>query len=183
MLSTDSAMEEYVILVNEKNETVGVAEKIEAHAKGLLHRAFSVFILNSDNELLLQQRAMTKYHSPGLWSNTCCGHPRPGEHAPSSARRRLMAEMGLDCALADIGSFIYRAEVGKGLVENECDHVFIGYSDDQPRLNQQEAMDWKWISFAALEKELQDNHEQYTFWLNTIIQKHLRSFTLPVEWY
>lgn len=182
MLSTDSATEEYVILVNAGNEPVGVEEKIEAHTKGLLHRAFSIFIFNSNNELLLQRRAMTKYHSPGLWSNSCCGHPRPEEPVIAAARRRLRTEMGLNCALDEIGSFLYRAEVGQDLVENEYDHVLIGRSDDRPTINSEEAMDWKLMSFASLEENLRDHPENYTFWLNAIINSHLHSFTPPIKW-
>lgn len=176
-------MEEYVVLVNENDETLGVAEKIMAHRNGLLHRAFSIFIFNSKNELLLQRRALTKYHSPGLWSNTCCGHPRPGEELINAAHRRLIAEMGLDCPLEEIGSFIYRAEVGSGLVENESDHVIVGYSDNSPVVNLREAMDWRWMTFTALKNDLRDRPENYTFWLSTIIGVHLNTFTGPLVWH
>jgi len=176
-------MEDYVILVNAQNEILGVKEKIKAHKKGLLHRAFSVFIFNSRNELLLQRRALTKYHSSGLWSNTCCGHPLPEEYITMGGQRRLTAEMGLNCALEEIGSFIYRAEVDHGLVENEYDHVLIGYSEEQPTLNPEEAVDWKWTSFAILEKELRERPKAYTFWLNVIIGSHIKSFTSPIKWH
>lgn len=182
-MTTNLSHGEYVVLVNTQNETLGVEEKIKAHKKGLLHRAFSVFILNSHNELLLQQRAPTKYHSSGLWSNTCCGHPRPEEPVVTGARRRLMTEMGLDCTLEEIGSFVYRAEIDHRLVENEYDHVLIGYSDEQPTINPEEAVDWKWMSFAMLEKELRQRPEDYTFWFNIIIGSHIQSFIPPIKWH
>ena len=162
-----------LILVNDNNEAVGVGEKLQIHQDGLLHRAFSVFILNSKKELLLQRRALQKYHSAGLWSNTCCGHPRPGEQIVSAARRRLKTEMGLDCQLREIGSFIYRAEVGNGLVEHEFDHILTGQSQMDPILNPAEAIGWRWIRFNTLEADIYEHPQVYTRWLKIIITREL----------
>ena len=162
-----------LILVNDNNEAVGVGEKLQIHQDGLLHRAFSVFILNADKELLLQRRALAKYHSAGLWSNTCCGHPRPGEQVVSAARRRLKTEMGLDCRLKEIGSLIYRAEVGNGLVEHEFDHILIGQADLDPILNPAEAIGWQWMGLKTLEAGLRDSPQVYTRWLKIIIGSQL----------
>jgi isopentenyl-diphosphate Delta-isomerase len=166
-------MVDQLILVNENNEAIGVGEKLQIHQDGLLHRAFSVFILNADKELLLQRRALEKYHSAGLWSNTCCGHPRPGEQLISAARRRLKTEMGLNCRLREIGSLIYRAKVGNGLVEHEFDHLLIGQSEVDPILNPAEAIAWQWIGLKALEADLQDRPQVYTCWLKIIISSAL----------
>lgn len=165
-----------MILVNEKDEAVGVGEKFQTHRDGLLHRAFSIFILNSRGELLLQRRALGKYHSPGLWSNTCCGHPRPGEQIRGAARRRLKAEMGLDCRLTEFGRCIYRAGVGDGLFEYEFDHLLIGHSDLDPALNREEAIGWKRTDFATLVKELSERPEDFTCWLRIIIETQLHKF-------
>ena len=169
-------MEDQVILVNEKDEGVGIGEKITTHQQGLLHRAFSVFIFNSKGELLLQRRAFHKYHSPGLWSNTCCGHPQPAEVLMEAAQRRLKTEMGLTCPLKEIGSFIYRADVGDGLVEHEYDHLLIGNSDQNPSLNLEEAVDSKWVRIEPLKRELGERREHYTCWLKVILDSHLGKF-------
>lgn len=162
-------MEDQLILVNESDEVLGIGEKLETHQLGFLHRAFSIFIFNSQRKLLLQRRALNKYHSSGLWSNTCCGHPRPGEHLMFAAQRRLKIEMGLDCSLERVGSFIYRADVGNGLIEHELDHVFIGHSDLKPTLNADEAIGWKWIDLATLDQELRNHPQDFTCWLRLII--------------
>src|SRR6266404_1505817 len=175
---TKKTMEDQLILVNENDERVGIGEKLNIHREGLLHRAFSIFILNSHGELLLQRRALNKYHSPGLWSNTCCGHPRPGEQVMIAARRRLKAEMGLDCQLKRVGSFIYRADVGVGLVEHEFDHLLIGHSDLEPTLNLKEAIGWKRAHFATLEREVSDHPEDFTCWLRVIMDTQLHKFDL-----
>jgi isopentenyl-diphosphate delta-isomerase len=169
-------MEDQLILVNENDEMVGVGEKLRVHREGLLHRAFSIFILNSRGELLMQRRALCKYHSAGLWSNTCCGHPRPGEQVVAAAERRLKAEMGLDCQLEEFGSFIYRADVGDGLVENEFDHLLLGRSDLDPSLNMQEATGWKRVHFAALGTELNNRPEDFTCWFRLIVDTQLHKF-------
>jgi isopentenyl-diphosphate delta-isomerase len=171
-------MEDQVILVNEKDEMVGVGEKLKIHQAGLLHRAFSIFIVNARGELLLQRRALSKYHSPGLWSNTCCGHPRPGEQVMAAAQRRLKAEMGLDCRLEVVGSFIYLADVGDGLVEHEFDHLLVGHSDLEPTLNCYEAIRWKRVHFATLRRELGDRPEDFTCWLRVIIDTQLHKFPI-----
>ena len=121
---------EYVVLVNESDDEIGFMEKMEAHEKAILHRAFSVFLFNSRNEFLLQRRALEKYHSPGLWTNSCCSHPRRNESAIDAAKRRLMEEIGMQCDIREIFSFLYKADVGQGLTEHEFDHVFVGFTDD-----------------------------------------------------
>jgi isopentenyl-diphosphate delta-isomerase len=165
-------MKDHLILVNERDEMIGVGDKLKIHRNGLLHRAFSIFIFNSQGELLLQQRARNKYHSAGLWSNTCCGHPHPGEEITFAAKRRLKTEMGLTCQLTGVGSLIYRADVGDHLVEYEFDHLFIGYSDLEPTLNLNEADASKRISFAALAMEVKDHPGDFTCWLRVIIDTH-----------
>lgn len=169
-------MKDQLVLVNENDEMVGVGEKLLVHRKGLLHRAFSIFVLNSHGELLLQRRALTKYHSAGLWSNTCCGHPRPGEQVIIAAQQRLKTEMGLDCQLKEIGSFIYCAEVGVDLIEYELDHLLIGYSDLDPILNLNEAIDWKRSSFEVLIWELSKHPGAFTFWLKAILDTQCHLF-------
>lgn len=156
----------YVILVNENDEQVGVMEKLLAHQKGLLHRAFSVFIVNSHNQLLLQQRALTKYHSPGLWTNACCSHPAPGETTLKAARKRLVEEMGFDCPLFEIDAFQYRTDFDNGLVEHEFDHVLIGTYDGDIIVNPEEVADYKWISFKDLDNLLVTEKEKFTFWFH-----------------
>jgi isopentenyl-diphosphate delta-isomerase len=162
---------EKVILVNDLNEVIGEKEKIQAHIEGALHRAFSVFLFNSDSELLLQKRAGTKYHSKGLWSNTCCGHPRPGEDTKDGAHRRLREEMGIDCQLGEIFSFTYRVVLDNHLVEHEFDHVFIGIFDGEPILNKEEGEDWMWIDLKSLKQGLANNPNTYSFWLRACIDR------------
>ncbi|MBB2149143.1 isopentenyl-diphosphate Delta-isomerase [Pedobacter sp. LMG 31462] len=157
--------EEMVILVDEHDHPIGTMPKLEAHIAGKFHRAFSVFIFNNRGELLLQQRALDKYHSGGKWTNTCCSHPRPGELTAAAAKRRLQEEMGMDCQLNPIFTFSYRAEVENGLIENEFDHVFFGNSDVLPVPNPAEVAAYKYISMEALELSLTDKNEAYTEWL------------------
>ena len=164
---------ETVVLVDEQDREVGLAEKLEAHRTGVLHRAFSVFVLNSRGELLLQRRAAGKYHSPGRWSNTCCGHPRPGEPLAAAARRRLREEMGFDCELERLGGFVYRAEVGGGLLEHEYDHLFIGRHDADPAPDPAEASEWRWISPAAALSEAQALPEVFTPWFALALRELL----------
>ncbi|RMA58461.1 isopentenyl-diphosphate Delta-isomerase [Ulvibacter antarcticus] len=168
--------EEQVILVNEKDEQVGLMPKQEAHEKALLHRAFSVFIFNDKNELMLQQRAVHKYHSPGLWTNTCCSHQRDGESSLNAGKRRLMEEMGFTTKLKETTSFIYKAPFDNGLTEHEFDHILVGKYNAIPSINPDEVASWKWISIEALEKDLVENSESYTVWFKIIFdkfQKHL----------
>lgn len=159
---TDAA--ETVVLVDEHDAEVGLAPKLQAHVDGALHRAFSVFVLNSRGEVLLQRRADGKYHSGGLWTNTCCGHPRPGEPVAAAARRRLREEMGFDCALTLAGEFVYRAEVGAALVEHEYDHVFAGRHDADPRPDAAEVSEWRWMAPAAALADARAHPERYTPW-------------------
>jgi isopentenyl-diphosphate delta-isomerase len=155
---------EEVILVDAFDNAIGVMEKLEAHQKGLLHRAFSVFIFNEQGELLLQRRALTKYHSPGLWTNTCCSHPRPNEETITAANRRLKEEMGLETPLTYKTSFTYRAEFDNHLIEHEYDHVFIGKSNSDPNVNSDEVDSFKWINMAELKKQLKTKPEDFTAW-------------------
>ena len=158
-------LEERVILVDTNDRQIGTAEKLAAHQLGQLHRAFSIFILNAQGQLLLQKRAQHKYHSGGLWTNTCCSHPRPDESLAIATQRRLLEEMGMTCELTELFSFIYRAELDQGLTEYEFDHVFLGYSDRPPVLNPEEAEDWQWIDLQKLQADIRDRPEAYTYWL------------------
>ena len=164
-------MEEQVILVNEKDEPIGLMGKMEAHEKGLLHRAFSVFIFNSKQEVLLQQRAACKYHSPNLWTNTCCSHPRAGETNQQAGERRLQEEMGLQVPLQEVFSFIYKAPFDNGLTEHEYDHVLVGYSDAQPQINPEEVASWKWLSLEAIKEDILQAPERYTAWFKIIFEE------------
>lgn len=164
-------MSEMLVLVDEQDSPIGEMEKLEAHQKGLLHRACSVFIFNAKGELMLQQRAAGKYHSALLWTNTCCTHPRPNEAPIDTAHRRLKEEMGFDCPLEYIGAMTYRTEFANGLIEHEYDHLFKGAYDGEPVLNPDEAADWKWISIADLGRELKEHPENYTYWLNVAFNR------------
>ena len=161
-----------VILVNEKDEPVGVMEKIEAHKRGgTLHRAFSILVFNKKGELMLQLRSKKKYHAGGLWTNTVCSHPRPGETTEEAAKRRLMEEMGFTTELKEVGSFIYRADVGNGLTEYEYDHVFVGFYEGLPKPNPEEADGWKWMDFEAVVRDVKKNPEHYTPWFRILLDK------------
>lgn len=164
---------EHVILVNEHDQEIGLMEKVEAHRKGLLHRAFSVFVFNNKNELLLQQRALTKYHSGGLWTNTCCSHQRKGESNSDAAIRRLQEEMGFSCKLAPVFSFIYKEVLDNELTEHEFDHVFVGFCEAHPLPNPEEVMDTKWVTLEWLENDLKNNPDAYTAWLQIIFRESL----------
>jgi isopentenyl-diphosphate Delta-isomerase len=160
--------ETYVILVDNNDNQVGIMEKMEAHRKALLHRAISVFIINSKGEWMLQKRAADKYHSSGLWTNTCCTHPAPGETDMESANRRLDEEMGLKCELKKLFSFIYKEKLDNELTEHEYDHVFLGISDSNPVINTDEVVEWKCISFEDLHDDIMLNPENYTYWFKKI---------------
>lgn len=164
---------EEVIVVDENDREIGACEKLKAHREGILHRAFSVFVFNSEKELLLQRRAAAKYHSPGLWSNTCCSHPSPGESTESAAHRRLKEEMGFDCELKELFSFTYRAEFENGLIENEYDHVFIGNGDSRPDCDPEEVGDLKYVDLGELQEAIQKNPGEYTYWLRFSLNKLL----------
>jgi isopentenyl-diphosphate delta-isomerase len=157
--------DELLILVDENDNQIGVQDKLSVHLEGILHRAFSVFIFNSKNELLLQQRSNIKYHSPGLWTNTCCSHPRPGENTLDACIRRLNEEMGISALLNFSFSFHYKFEFTNGLIEHEFDHVYMGKTDLEPQLNLKEVQDWKYISISNLENEINLNPEKFTAWL------------------
>ena len=165
---------ENVILVDENDQPIGQMEKQAAHVTPHLHRAFSVFIFNSKGELLLQQRALSKYHSPGLWTNTCCSHPRAGETTLEAASRRLMEEMGMVCDLREVYTFIYKAPVGQGLTEHEFDHVLIGRSDAIPDLNAEEVASWKHMNLNDLKKDIELHPELYTEWFKITFEEMTR---------
>lgn len=153
-----------VILVNDKDEVQGYMEKMEAHEKGLLHRAFSVFIFNSKGEMLLQRRALNKYHSGGLWTNACCSHPGKEENIEEAAKRRLMEEMGFDTSLTKIFDFVYKAEFENGLTENEFDHVFVGKFEGEVNYDKKEVMDYCYKKMDDIQESLQQQHGQFTAW-------------------
>jgi len=156
--------EEKVILVDKNDNQVGLMPKLEAHKKGVLHRAFSIFIFNSKYELLLQKRASAKYHSGGLWTNTCCSHPRENEDIFDAANRRLDEEMGIKTSLRKVYDFIYKAELDNQLTEHEFDHVFYGVYDNDPILNKDEADDFKWVDMETLNNDIIKNEDNYTVW-------------------
>ena len=164
-------MEEFVILVDDQDKEWGKMEKIQAHQMGLLHRAFSVFVFNSKGELLLQKRSPGKYHSGGLWTNTCCSHPRIGEEVSEGAIRRLEEEMGITCELTNGFQFVYKASFDNGLTEHEYDHVLFGQSDQQPRVDSSEVSDWRFASIEEIESELQSNSDAYTVWFITCFDR------------
>lgn len=158
-------MPDKIILVDEKDREIGTEFKMKAHREGKLHRAFSIFVFDSQKNLLLQKRASTKYHSGGLWSNTCCSHPRAGETLDEAAHRRLKEEMGFDCDLQKISSFIYKVNLGGGLTEHEFDYVLVGSFDGDPKINTQEVEDFKWVSLEFLSRDIKNNPDKYTYWL------------------
>jgi isopentenyl-diphosphate delta-isomerase len=163
--------QDLLILVDKNDNEIGTLDKLSVHQRGLLHRAFSVFIFNSENELLLQQRADEKYHSPGLWSNTCCSHPLSGEKIADSISRRLKEEMGMQCDTQFKFSFIYKAQFGNGLTEHELDHVYFGESDDLPKPNPAEVKNWKYISLQNLQEEIALHPEKFSAWLKISIPR------------
>jgi isopentenyl-diphosphate Delta-isomerase len=160
---------EHVILVDEMDSPLGTMEKMEAHRKGVLHRAFSVLLFNTRGEILLQKRAQSKYHSGGLWTNTCCSHPLPNESIELAARRKLKQEMGIDLQPEFAYKFIYRTKLDHELVEHEYDHVFIGTFDDEPLINLQEVEDWKFMDLDALKRDITQNPKHYTEWFRLIL--------------
>ena len=164
-------IEEKVILVNENDEQIGLMPKMEAHEKALLHRAFSVFIFNNENELMLQQRALNKYHSPGLWTNTCCSHQRDGETNLEAGKRRLQEEMGFVTNLKETTSFIYKAPFDNGLTEHEYDHVMVGYYNDDPEVNPEEVASWKWASLEVVKVDIITQPHLDTEWVKIIFDK------------
>ena len=162
---------EFVILVDENDNEIGVMEKLQAHQEGLLHRAFSVFIFNDKSELLLQQRALTKYHSAGLWANTCCSHPRPNETIKDSANRRLFEEMGMSCDLTIKTNFIYKTEFENGLIEHEFDYVLVGFTNQNPILNIEEVESFKWQTITDIKMDISSNPQNYASWFKIALEK------------
>lgn len=162
---------EHVVLVDEKDTQIGIMEKMAAHIVPRLHRAFSVFIFNSKGELLLQQRALSKYHSPGLWTNTCCSHPRQGESLAEATARRLQEEMGMTCDMHEVFTFIYKAPVGLGLTEHEFDHVWFGQSDATPIINTDEVESWKYMNLDDIADDMKNRPESYTEWFKISFEK------------
>ena len=165
-----------VILVDEKDSPVGMSAKMEAHQKGMLHRAFSIFIFNPKGEMLLQQRALHKYHSGGLWTNACCSHPAPGEEMNETIQKRLQEEMGFRTPVKKIFDFIYRAKLDNGLTEHEFDHVFAGEYDGPVDFNKQEVMDYCYMEMPELDRSLQDHPAKYSVWFQL-------AFPRVMEWW
>ena len=164
-------MEENVILVDKNDTQIGLMSKLDAHKKGILHRAFSVFVLNNNNEIMLQKRAYDKYHSGGLWTNTCCSHQREGENSIEAGKRRLLEEMGFETELKIITSFIYKVEFENGLTEHELDYLLIGKFLKSPVINKQEVADWKWMGIELIADDIKLNPNNYTSWFKIIFDK------------
>ena len=169
-------IEEKVILVDKNDNPIGLMNKLEAHEKAVLHRAFSVFILNDKNELMLQQRAQHKYHSPLLWTNTCCSHQRENETNIQAGTRRLLEEMGFETELKEMFHFIYKAPFDNGLTEHELDHVMIGYYDNMPDINKEEVESWKWMKIEDVKNDMITNPDQYTIWFKIIFEEFYHHF-------
>ena len=163
--------EEKVILVNELDEPIGLMPKLEAHQKARLHRAFSVFILNDKKEIMLQQRAQHKYHSPLLWTNTCCSHQREGETNVQAGNRRLFEEMGFKTEIKELFHFIYKAPFDNGLTEHELDHVMVGYYNDPPEINPDEVENWKWMKIEEVKNDMVIHPDMYTVWFKIIFDE------------
>lgn len=164
-------MEEKVIIVDKNDNQIGLMPKLDAHKKGILHRAFSVFVLNNNNEIMLQKRAYNKYHSGGLWTNTCCSHQREGENSIEAGKRRLLEEMGFETELKIITSFIYKVEFENGLTEHELDYLLIGKFLKSPVINKQEVADWKWMKIELITDDIKLNPNNYTSWFKIIFDK------------
>lgn len=160
--------ETLVVLVDEKDNIIGLMEKLEAHQKAILHRAVSIFITNSEGDWILQRRAFNKYHSGGLWTNTCCSHPYPGETSLEAANRRLVEEMGIHCDLKEIFSFIYKESLDNDLTEYELDHIFVGVTNEFPEINKDEVLEWKAVSFKELNSNINSNPELFTAWFRKL---------------
>lgn len=171
-------MEEHVILVDTSDQPIGLMPKLEAHEKGVLHRAFSVFILNNEGQLMLQQRALHKYHSPGLWTNTCCSHQRDGESNLAAGKRRLKEEMGFVTELREVTSFIYKAPFDNGLTEHELDHIMIGQYEGAPSINPEEVADWKWMDIEDVRSDIKEYPQRYTVWFMLIFEKFYEKIQL-----
>ncbi|MCG7508442.1 isopentenyl-diphosphate Delta-isomerase [Mesorhizobium retamae] len=164
-------MDETLILVNDSDEPVGFATKLHVHRKGMMHRAFSILVFDRNGRLLLQRRAAGKYHSAGLWSNSCCGHPRRGEETDVAVHRRLREEMGFDCDLHEVAALIYRAEVSNDLVEHEYDHIYAGVFDGEPDANPDEVSDWQWLELSRLRAAVDAHPGDFTIWLRELLER------------
>jgi isopentenyl-diphosphate delta-isomerase len=173
-------MMEHVILVDANDTQIGTMEKMEAHKKGVLHRAFSILLFDRSGRLLLQKRSRNKYHSSGLWTNTCCSHPLPGESLEEATRRRLREEMGIDFQPSFSYTFIYQAQLDKDLIEYELDHVFVGVFDGAPVINTKEVDDWKYVDLQWLKKDMEKNPALYTVWFKLIV-RHPEIDSIPAR--
>jgi isopentenyl-diphosphate delta-isomerase len=160
-----------IILVDKNDNEIGTGNKLEVHQKGILHRAFSVFVWNKQGQLMMQQRAKEKYHTPGLWSNTCCSHPKPGEDTEAGAHRRLQEEMGFDCELKEEMTVIYHSRFENDLTEHEYDHVFFGHYDGEPNINKEEVHAWEWMTVNELLRDVRVNPDNYTVWFKIILNR------------
>jgi len=167
-----------VILVDRSDRKIGVADKMAAHSNGgRLHRSISIFVFNRKGEMLLQRRAMGKYHAPGKWSNTCCSHQQPGEKSLTAAHRRLVEEMGFDCRLREAFHFPYKTYVDKGLTEQEYDHMIFGRYDGKPRINRREVMDWKWMPLMDLRRQVKRKPGSFTPWFRLMVDKVISRYS------
>ncbi len=165
-----------VILVDKDDNQIGVEEKQRAHLNGgKLHRAISIFVFNKKGETMLQRRALTKYHAAGQWGNTACSHPAPGEATMAAAHRRLREEMGFDCEMKEAFPFIYKADVGKGLTEQEYDHIIFGSYEGEPVCNKEEVAEWKWMRLESLKADIQKNPENYVPWLRLMLDRVIKA--------
>lgn len=173
--------QDYVILVDQDDNEIGVCEKMDAHVDGKLHRAFSIFIYNSNGEILLQQRAADKYHSGKLWTNSCCSHPAPHETIAEAARRRLMEELMIQTPLRQLFRFYYHAVFENGLVEHELDHVLVGKYESIPMINEQEAIAYKWVSLQEIKQMIANQPEEYTYWFKHIIAFHFEELEKSIH--
>lgn len=169
---------EQLILVDGNDVQIGTGEKMDVHQRGVLHRCFSIFVFDREGRVLMQQRARTKYHSGGLWTNTCCGHPRDGEKTEDAAHRRLREEMGFDCEMKEALTFIYRAELDRGLIEHEFDHVFFGHHNGEVVPNPEEADGYRWSPVEEVLEEMNTAPERYTVWSIIALKKLIPHFPL-----
>ena len=165
-------IDDFVVLVNKNDKKIGLMPKMEAHKKGALHRAFSVFIFNNKNELMIQKRNINKYHSPGLWTNTCCSHQKDGESNISAGKRRLLEEMGFCVELNEIGSFIYNVGVDNGLIEHELDYILVGKYNGNVKINSDEVDNWKWMSLDNIKDDVRKRSKNYTEWFKIIMDNY-----------
>jgi len=170
-------MSQELILVDEKNNVIGYGDKLKVHQDGRLHRAFSIFVLNDNDELLLQKRAKEKYHSGGLWANTCCSHPLKGEDMEITIHQRLLQEMGFDCELKSFFHFTYKVEFDNNLTEHEYDFVFLGNYSGNPMPNPAEVSDWKWMDIHELHIDLKENPDDYVYWIKKAFPEFYKKYT------